>query len=163
ICCNRGRVCGLSQPYKAKLNGVITTAARLDIAVMVTDTATFPFAIQVITLEKVPPGQDATRIMPRANSAGTRNTQVTRQVASGSNRNWAIKPAIGAFGSRSKRVKSCLVSCSDTPNIINAMAAFIATRSALLKSMETLVMVVTSVTMSSLSGAMHYLDRISAP
>ena len=47
--------------------GVITTANKVDIAVMETDKATFALAKKEITLEAVPPGQQATNINPTEN------------------------------------------------------------------------------------------------
>ena len=95
-------------------------AARLDTAVMLTETATLPRPSQVMMLENEPPGQDATRIMPSASSASTSNHQVVRQVAAGNNTNCASSPTMGASGRCTTRRKSSPVRDSDTPNIMNA-------------------------------------------
>src|SRR5690554_7430339 len=118
----------------------MTTAAKLEIAVMVTDTATLPLPNQVIMIENVPPGQEATKIIPKANSAGTLKSHDNKQVASSKKINCATKPIAGALGSAINRVKSSFFNCRETPNIISAMATFITTKSALLKSISTPVM-----------------------
>ena len=88
---------------------------------MLTETATLPRPSQVMTLEKLPPGQEATRIMPSASSGSMFSSQVNRQVAAGSNRNCANRPATGATGALMTRLKSSSVRLSDTPNIMQAM------------------------------------------
>ena len=52
-------------PHTEKLRGVIKTAASVAIAVRLTDKATFPLASEEIKLEILPPGQAATKIIPR--------------------------------------------------------------------------------------------------
>src|SRR5690554_2571267 len=96
----------------------MTTAAKLEIAVMVTDTATLPLPIQVIMFENVPPGQEATKIIPRANSAGTLKSHVNKQVASGKKINCATKPIAGALGSAINLDKSSFFICRESQNII---------------------------------------------
>ncbi len=50
--------------------GVIATAIKVDIVVIVTDNGTFAPASQVTTFEAVPPGQQATNIIPAAIAGG---------------------------------------------------------------------------------------------
>ena len=49
----------------------------VDMDVNVTDNATSPFAINAITLEDAPPGQQPTNINPTANSVGKFNNLET--------------------------------------------------------------------------------------
>ena len=109
------------------MNGVITTAARLEIAVMLTEVATLARPIQVITLEKLPPGQQDTRIMPSARPGLISSAQVAAQVIAGNNMNWATSPVTGATGRRNTLEKSLGRSPRETPNIMNANTAFSAT------------------------------------
>ena len=74
-------------------------------------------------LEKLPPGHEATNIIPKASSGSIFKAQVKRQVASGSNKNCANKPAKGATGYSKIRLKSSNRKLNDTPNIIKAKIA----------------------------------------
>ncbi len=65
-CFKISAVAGFMDPQKEILNGVIITAAAVDTAVMLMDKAQLPLERYVMILEKFPPGQAATSIMPRA-------------------------------------------------------------------------------------------------
>lgn len=54
------------EPQKKKLNGVMTGAIDVVIAVKETDSTVFPFESDVKKLEILPPGHEATNIIPRA-------------------------------------------------------------------------------------------------
>ena len=95
---------------------------------MLTETATLPRAIQVMMLEKLPPGQAATSIMPRASIGSMRSAQQARQVSAGSRTNCASRPITGALGSRTIRLKSSRRRSNETPNIITARMMLISTR-----------------------------------
>lgn len=99
-------------------------ATKLETPVMLTETATLPFASQVIILENVPPGQDATNNMPNANIGSIFNAQVAKHVIAGSMRNWITNPMIGALGFLIIRRKSLGVNSNETPNIITAIMIF---------------------------------------
>lgn len=55
--------------YKVR-RGVRRTESKVEIEVRVTDNATSALAINVKTLDAVPPGQQATRISPTAKGVG---------------------------------------------------------------------------------------------
>lgn len=76
---------------KAKFTGVSTVAATEDTAVMVTETPTLPRANHVATSEYMPPGQQATRIIPRPSSPGMANAHTANEVSGGRNRNLCDK------------------------------------------------------------------------
>ena len=52
--------------HKKKFKGVIIGAAAVVIAVKDTESSIFPFEREEIKLEMFPPGQEATKIIPRA-------------------------------------------------------------------------------------------------
>ena len=80
---NIAAVSGFRLPQRERLRGVIKMAAAVETAVMLMDTAQFPFARYVMILERLPPGQDATRIMPKAMDGCGRNTNVSKNVKAG--------------------------------------------------------------------------------
>ena len=54
------------EPQKKKLNGVMIGAIVVVMAVNETDSTVFPFESEVRKLDILPPGHEATNIMPRA-------------------------------------------------------------------------------------------------
>ena len=77
-------------------------------------------------LDRFPPGQAATRIIPKAMEGWGFKTRVNRKVNAGSRINWAIKPMQGALGETRMRLKSSSFRSRETPSIIRPMAALIA-------------------------------------
>jgi len=65
-CFIRPLVTGLRLPQKAKLSGVMTSAASVDSALTLTDSAVLPREKCTRKLEMCPAGHDDTRIMPSA-------------------------------------------------------------------------------------------------
>ena len=71
----------------AKFIGVIKIALNVANAVKLTDKAVLAFAIELMKLEMFPPGQEATKIIPRA-TVGVGLIKVTsKKVKNGNNRN----------------------------------------------------------------------------
>ncbi len=83
---------------KEKLNGVKKMAATLETAVKLTESATFPWARLVKKLETFPPGQAATRNMPKAMLGGGLSRVTNTQVKKGKIKNWENIPTTKPFG-----------------------------------------------------------------
>jgi len=73
--------------------------------------------------ERLPPGQAATRIMPKAMDGWGLRISVRRKVKAGRSMNWATRPIPGAFGEIMIRLKSSSLRSKATPNIMRPMAA----------------------------------------
>jgi len=71
-------VAGFKLPQKDKFSGVMMMAAAVDSAVILMETAQFPFARYVMMLERLPPGHAATSIIPRAMDGAGEMTKVRR-------------------------------------------------------------------------------------
>ena len=78
--------------------GVKSGANNVEVIVIPTDNATSPFAICVITLLAVPPGQQPTSITPSAKSASNRNTVANNQASTGIMVYCAKQPTSISFG-----------------------------------------------------------------
>jgi len=102
----------------------MTSAAKVDIPVIDTEVAKCPRASQVMTLEKLPPGHEATKIIPNAIDGSTWRSRVTRNVIRGKRRNWLNKPIAGAIGVLSSNLKSDHFIDNDAPNISSAINKF---------------------------------------
>ena len=110
--------CRLLQNWKFK--GVITKQTKVANAVRLTDKAEFPFAICVIKLEIFPPGQAATKNIPKAILGLGLIAFTNKKVSAGNNMNCEKIPVKSIFGFLNKRLKSSVVMPSATPNIIIA-------------------------------------------
>ena len=117
---NNSAVGAYKPAQKAKLNGVITRAAIVEKAVRLTESATLPFAKEVIKLEILPPGQAATSIIPNAMlGVGSINT-INIYVKNGRTINCENMPTNAGFGVLDSLLKSSTFSPSATPNIMMA-------------------------------------------
>ena len=79
-------------------------------------------------LERFPPGQAATSIIPNAMEGGGLKINVSKNVKAGKRINWAARPIQGALGATTMRLKSSSLSSRATPNIIRPMATLIIKR-----------------------------------
>ena len=71
-------------PQNEIFRGVMNTAQTLAIAVMLTESAAFPLAKEVMKLEMFPPGQAAINIIPKATLGIGRKMRTSRKVRNGS-------------------------------------------------------------------------------
>lgn len=87
-------------PQSEKFNGVRTTAKIVAIAVRLTDKATLAFEREEIKLEKFPPGQAATNIIPKAMVGVKKSFKITtiKKVRKGNTKNWDTTPITADFG-----------------------------------------------------------------
>ena len=85
-------VAGRRLPQNAIPSGIRKIASTFEIAVIDTDSATLPPARWVSTLEMLPGGQQATRIIPNAIEPRTSRTMVSASVTAGSTMNCAAIP-----------------------------------------------------------------------
>src|SRR5699024_7083574 len=98
--------------------GVSTGASTVDNAVAVTDSAVFPFARYVMTLEDVPPGAHPTRITPTAISGGSWNSMTSPSAMTGMIVYWAMTTIKTIFGAFNTLLKSPGFNVSPIPNIM---------------------------------------------
>jgi hypothetical protein len=127
-CFKIGAVAGLRLPHIERFSGVIKMAAILETAVILIDMAELPLARYVTILERFPPGQAATKIIPNAMEGVSMfpgNIIVNKKVKAGSIKNWAAKPITGALGDLMMRLKSSNFKSRATPNIITPIARLI--------------------------------------
>ena len=89
-------------PQSQKLNGVIRTARAVEMAVRLTESSTLAFAREDMKLEILPPGQEATRIMPRPIMGEIHQLRemARRQVKAGSRTSWHSAPSPGLDAQR---------------------------------------------------------------
>ena len=111
---------GSQLAQKPRLAGVATTAAKLETAVMPTDTLVRPPPMWVMKLEMLPPGQQATRSMPRATLGPGPSRVIRPKQAAGSTRNCVSRPMAGALGFLTKATKSLTFRSRATPNMMRA-------------------------------------------
>jgi hypothetical protein len=91
---------GIHAPASQRVShGVATTATIVDVMVSSTLSGTFARARWQITLETVPPGQQPTRIRPRARPVSSWNAFANAQPTSGMIANCAKTPSAMRFGS----------------------------------------------------------------
>ena len=115
------------------MNGVKNIAPIVEKAVIVTESAVLPRAKCVMKFEMLPPGQQATRMMPSAMLGCGRSTIVSAQAVAGSSTNCASTPISTARGAAVTPLKSASFMSSATPNMTNARMTLSATSDAGLK------------------------------
>ncbi len=130
---NIAAVGGYRLAQKLKLNGVMNMAATVEIAVRLTERATFPRAREVMKLETLPPGQAATIIIPIAILGRGSITSTNRKVSKGRTRNCETTPTMAGFGTLVRRRKSANLKSKATPNMITAKQRLSAQSDSLLK------------------------------
>ena len=110
------------EPQKKKLNGVTSGAKAVVIAVIEIDNSTLPFERDDIKFEMLPPGQDATKIIPSAIIGVIQglNAKATAKVTAGKPIHWRMIPTITDFGFLKTSLNVCVLIPSATPNITNA-------------------------------------------
>ena len=113
-------VSGLVAIIQLKLKGVAKSAITLATAEMLTDKAVLPRPMWVTTLLRLPPGQDATKIMAASTLAGRSSASVASQVPTGNKMNWGIKPHNTAQGDWATRLKSSSFNSKATENTMVA-------------------------------------------
>ena len=120
--CATGAKCRKALPQSQKLNGVIRTARAVEMAVRLTDSSTLAFAREDMKLEILPPGQEATRIMPRPimGEIHQLRAMARRQVKAGSRTSWHSAPSRTDFGLLNTSMKVPGLMPSETPNMTNA-------------------------------------------
>ena len=91
-------VSGSRFPQRKKLSGVKNTAKPVAKVVRVTDKAVFPFAWCVMKLDRFPPGQLATNIIPKAKLACGLIKKMRPAVSKGRISNCPDKPTRTSFG-----------------------------------------------------------------
>jgi hypothetical protein len=100
--------------------GVIITDNKVEVPVKVKDNSTLPLAKEVIKLDTFPPGQAATKIIPRATlSVGFRKYTNTK-VTAGKRINCDITPKIKALGFEIMALKLDISMPKAMPNIMIA-------------------------------------------
>lgn len=111
-------------PQNCKLNGVIKMAAIVANAVRLTLSAVFPPERWVIKLEIFPPGQEATKIIPRAILGLGCKIRIRPKVKAGRIINCEVTPNREDLGLRHNLLKSDGLMSSATPNITIARHRF---------------------------------------
>ena len=106
------------------MKGVRNIEKRVEKAVKLTESAAFPFAKWLIKLETFPPGQAATKNIPKATDGGGWIINMNIHVKNGRKRNWLRIPARNDFGSFHIAVKSETLRSKATPNIMIASEIF---------------------------------------
>ena len=110
------------EPQKKKLNGVTSGAKAVVTAVIEIDNSVLPFDSDEIKFEMLPPGHDATKIIPIA-TIGVINgfsTMVKRQVIAGRITHCSSTPRITDFGFLKTSLNVWTLMPRATPNITNA-------------------------------------------
>ena len=97
-------------------------ARAVEMAVRLTDSSMFAFARDDMKLEMLPPGQEATRIMPRPIMGEIHQLRrmASRQVKAGSRTSWHSMPSRTDFGLRNTSTKMPGLMPRATPNMTNA-------------------------------------------
>ena len=113
-------VAGLVDTIQVKLKGVRTSASTAATAEMLTLSAVLPRPRCVTTLLKLPPGQQATRIMAASMLGGRSSSSVATHVAPGSRMNCGIWPMSTRRGACATRRKSSRRSSRATENTMVA-------------------------------------------
>ena len=92
--------CRYRLPYSQKLKGVIRMASAVLMAVRLTDNSMFAFERELMKFEMLPPGQEATRIMPSAmvQLMDLPKASASRKVNSGRMTSWLTMPRISDLG-----------------------------------------------------------------
>jgi hypothetical protein len=117
---NQAAVAGFAAIIQVKLNGVRNSAITAATADTLTDSAVLPRPKWVTKLLRLPPGQQATRIMAASMLGGRSSASVAAQVPTGSSRNCGTRPQTTERGCCATRVKSLIRSSSATENTMVA-------------------------------------------
>ena len=114
------------EPQKKKLNGVMTGAIDVVIAVKETDSTVFPFESDVKKLEILPPGHEATNIIPRAIIGVIRglNARTTANVTAGRANHCSMAPTNIDLGLSTSSLMVRGLMPRATPNITKARMIF---------------------------------------
>ena len=113
-------------PHTAKFIGVVKMHAAVLKAVSDTDSSEFPREREVMKLETLPPGHEATRIMPNATIGEMRlpHAMIRRNVNAGRSMIWHTIPVMIDFGFLTISTKFEGFMPRATPNITNPSATF---------------------------------------
>jgi hypothetical protein len=123
----------IKEDQKAKLNGVMKMAAEVVNAVKLTERAAFPPANLLMKLLMFPPGQQATKIMPKAILGLGSNIKIRIKVMMGKMTHCDINPIMEALGFNKTLLKSSTFKSSATPNMIKPSKKFNSNKLSLLK------------------------------
>ncbi len=107
------------------MNGVIKRLITVVMAVRLTDRVMFDFDMAEIKFDTLPPGQAATRIIPKATAVLGRRIITNKKVSAGRRRYCATTPNKTGLGLNANILKCWGLMLSATPNMIKAMAIFI--------------------------------------
>lgn len=122
------------------ITGIENTVMQLEMAVNVTDSATFPFATWVIRLLVAPPGQAAIIIRPTAIAGGKLKRTARVNAKIGSMISWFVRPRMAALGYRKTRRKSSTTKVMPIPNMIipseTGRTTEVSTESSIFKAFE---------------------------
>ena len=113
-------------PQKAKFSGVVNTHAAVLNAVSETESSVFPLESDVMKFEMLPPGQDATSIIPNEIIGDNQslNVIVRRNVRAGRRISWHKMPIITDLGLLIISINVLGLMPSATPNITIASTIF---------------------------------------
>ena len=111
-----------SEPHTKKLSGVMIGAQAVETAVIDTDSSTLPFDSDEMKFEMLPPGHEATRIIPSAiiGVITGLSASAIAKVTAGRPTHCNNKPVITDLGFINTSLKVCVLIPSATPNITNA-------------------------------------------
>ena len=114
--------CRYTDPQAQKLKGVSTTASAVEMAVSETDSSTLALASELMKLEMLPPGQEATRIMPRPIMGEIHpvSAMASRQVNAGRSTSWHRMPSSTLLGFLNTSTKMAGLMPSETPYMTSA-------------------------------------------
>lgn len=115
-----------SEPQNQKLKGVMMGAKSVVRAVIDTDNSTLPFESDDMKLDMLPPGHDATKIIPMATIGVIKglSIMVTRKVTAGSATHCIKIPTSADLGFLIISLNEFSRMPRATPNIINARITF---------------------------------------
>lgn len=132
---SKGEVAEYRPPQKAKLRGVKSSAKTVPAAVRLMESGTLALATLEIKFETLPPGHEATSIIPKA-TEGVKydpKAKTATKVIAGNNKNWLDSPMITLRGLMIMSFIWSHLMPNATPNIINPIATFMICRLAGLK------------------------------
>ena len=98
--------------------GVINGAKSVAMVVSVTDKARFALAMNDITLDASPLGEEPTNMIPAAISGGKPKEEAIEMPMIGIMVNWQIRPIMTPFGILMTPAKSLTLICDPIPNIM---------------------------------------------
>lgn len=110
------------EPQKKKLNGVTSGAKAVVTAVIEIDNSVLPFDSDEIKFEMLPPGHDATKIIPNAiiGVITGLNAKAMANVTAGRPTHCKMMPTITDLGFLNTSLNVCGLIPSATPNITKA-------------------------------------------